>query len=284
MNDFKLYSDLGWYLFPLLPRSKAPATANGFKDATNDYVWWKAQSPESNWGLSTGPSRIIAVDLDLHKGGSLEAVESFTGALPETARAKTGGGGMHLLFALPVGPPPPTRLNILKGVDIMAATGYIVLPPSIHPNGTQYAWERSPSEGIAVAPQALIDFILTHKNVEKTNFVENGEELFLGAGDGRWDKLRKFAGRMRTWGWAYESILIALQGFVDNQCEIDETISSTKIEDLARFVCRKPAQNNQILSTETVRVRTPDGAVQEIPLSGLHGAISNGAVFVKEIK
>jgi hypothetical protein len=73
----------------------------------------------------------------------------------------TGSGGLHLLF------PAHDRVrNSVKrlgpGLDTRAAGGHIVAPPSIHPNGTRYAWlpGRSPWEcEIVPAPAWLIDLI-----------------------------------------------------------------------------------------------------------------------------
>jgi hypothetical protein len=49
----------GWYVFPCKPRTKQPATANGFKDATLDEAqvreWW-TRMPDANVAISTGPS------------------------------------------------------------------------------------------------------------------------------------------------------------------------------------------------------------------------------------
>ena len=58
LKDWALrYADIGFSVFPLKPRGKAPATVNGFKDATTDKAqigtWWD-RCPDSNKGIATG--------------------------------------------------------------------------------------------------------------------------------------------------------------------------------------------------------------------------------------
>ena len=43
------------------------------------------------------------------------------------------------------------RAGILEGVDVRGEGGYVIAPPSMHPNGTEYQWEDAPDE-IALAP------------------------------------------------------------------------------------------------------------------------------------
>ena len=51
------YARRGWYVFPCHARSKVPATAHGFKDATRDEAqiaeWW-AEDPAFNVAIATG--------------------------------------------------------------------------------------------------------------------------------------------------------------------------------------------------------------------------------------
>ena len=150
--DFALqYASRGWFIFPLKPRSKLPliskaAGGNGFKDATTDLAqierWWSA-CPEANIGLSTGPSRLLVVDIDGPEGlAELEAAARERGGqwpMPRTLVSRTGrDGGLHMFYANPTGIPS----SQVKGshVDIRGSTGYVVLPPSIHPSGTAYEW------------------------------------------------------------------------------------------------------------------------------------------------
>jgi len=51
------YARHGIPVFPLVPKGKAPLTAHGFKDATDDEAkiraWWTA-TPDANIGMPTG--------------------------------------------------------------------------------------------------------------------------------------------------------------------------------------------------------------------------------------
>ena len=62
-----VYAQRGWAVFPLKPRSKAPLTPHGFKDASNDAqtirAWW-ARWPKANIGIACGASGLVVVDVD----------------------------------------------------------------------------------------------------------------------------------------------------------------------------------------------------------------------------
>ena len=52
------YAKLGWAVFPVQPRVKAPLTAHGFKDASTAEAvnrgWWM-RWPDANLGVATCP-------------------------------------------------------------------------------------------------------------------------------------------------------------------------------------------------------------------------------------
>jgi hypothetical protein len=78
------------------------------------------------------------------RGGILEAEY---GALPDTVRARTGGGGLHLLFRHPGGTQAiPNAVGLRPGIDIRGDGGYLVVPPSRHASGREYEWERAPED------------------------------------------------------------------------------------------------------------------------------------------
>lgn len=57
----------GWWIFPCVPRGKAPATSNGVLDASNDPMkireWW-TKNPDYNPAVALGPSNLVVRDYD----------------------------------------------------------------------------------------------------------------------------------------------------------------------------------------------------------------------------
>lgn len=163
------YGKYGWSVFPLLPRSKAPATSGGFHDAVKDAdsirALWGART-NCNLGIATGDiSGFFVLDIDADKGGeeSLAELENKYGSLPETLVSNTGGGGKHYLFKIPPNIKIPCTIGKLaKGIDTRGNGGYIAAPPSVHPNGITYAWHGG-TANISPAPTWLIKLILELK-------------------------------------------------------------------------------------------------------------------------
>ena len=144
-----------WAVFPVSQQTKKPLTPHGCKDAKKDpgaiRAWWK-RYPDASIGIATGSaSNLLVIDEDVDEDKGLNGVhemqlwESDNGELPETVRAITGRGGAHLYFHY-VGKDLGNRAGVIEGVDVRGEGGYIIAPPSIHPNGTQYEWECDPEE------------------------------------------------------------------------------------------------------------------------------------------
>lgn len=175
------FAEQGYPVFPLRPRSKIPATENGLKDASTDLDqvrrWW-GRNPDANIGLVTGPaSRCWVLDIDNNKDGeaSLRRLEADHGPLPETVETLTGSGGRHVWFRWPrIGPGPRNSASadcLGSGIDVRGEGGYVVAPPSIHPNGRKYECSVDSAEQMAAAPPWLLGLAL------KAN---------QSAGSGRW--------------------------------------------------------------------------------------------------
>ncbi len=159
------YAANGWPVFPLKPRHKEPITAHGLLDATTDpkitAERWQG-CPHANIGIRTGKdgAGYFVIDVDGQRGkDSLAELEAWHGKLPPTKTSRTGGGGLHFLFRYP---DFRVRNNntgkIGKGIDVRGERGYIVVEPSIHPNGTPYEWVDRGAE-IAEAPQWLLGLL-----------------------------------------------------------------------------------------------------------------------------
>ena len=138
------YARHGWAVFPLRPGTKEPFAALGVYNATAnvDQVaeWWRRWR-HANIGLHCGGTGLLALDIDAYKD-AYAGVDILAREDEETITNLTGGGGTHLLYVTPQGAKyGNNKGNLPPGVDIRGWGGYIVLPPSIHPNGTPYRWE-----------------------------------------------------------------------------------------------------------------------------------------------
>ncbi len=157
MKEWALhYADLGIAVFPLIPRTKKPAVSNGFYKATTEKKqiekWW-TENPKYNIACATGTRSgglvVLDFDEDEEKGkhgyGVLKEWQKIHGDLPETCQSITGRGGYHYFYR-DQSETHTSRAGLYEGIDIRADGGYIVLPPSVHPNGNSYEWEQEPGE------------------------------------------------------------------------------------------------------------------------------------------
>jgi bifunctional DNA primase/polymerase-like protein/primase-like protein/IclR-like helix-turn-helix domain-containing protein len=153
------YSERGWPVFPV--NGKTPLTEHGFHDASRDpeqiRAWWAAH-PAAGVAVATGePSGLLVVDIDAQKGGATawKRLCGERGKVPKTLATLTGGGGSHLLFRYP-GDVPSSTSRLAEHVDVKAAGGYVVFPPSVHPNGRAYKW-MNPKTAVAEPPAWLVE-------------------------------------------------------------------------------------------------------------------------------
>jgi hypothetical protein len=134
--------------------------ARGLHDATTDEKrirhWWTS-APNANIAMVTGHGRVV-LDVDPRHGGekTLITLEQKHGPLPDTWSTTTGGGGRHLFFAAEVRVRNSAG-KIGPGVDLKGDRGYVILPPSGHVSGQNYAWQRRPDETVlALLPAWLL--------------------------------------------------------------------------------------------------------------------------------
>ncbi len=152
--------EYGWSVFPLVPRDKFPLTGHGFKDASRDAdriaEWW-TQHPDANVGIATGDtSGLLVLDVDGPEG---ESALEWYGELPSTLEVRTGKG-RHLYFARGADAIRNSASKLGAKLDVRGDGGYVVAPPSIHPNGGVYKWASGRGPGkleLAPFPAALRD-------------------------------------------------------------------------------------------------------------------------------
>lgn len=215
------YARLGFRVMPLRERAKVPATAHGCKDATTDEDqirrWWSLW-PRANIGIATGEGLVVVdIDNDSTKGKfgseSLHEWEGRWGALPETVTCLTGSGGMHLYYR--VNGPFSNCAGILPDIDIRADGGYVVAPPSVHPNGRTYEWEADHDPSTAIlkpvkAGSSLARLLSTRR--KKTPQEAPNEPTAANIPEGRrTDALVSLVGTLVDAGLSREAIIEAVK-------------------------------------------------------------------------
>jgi hypothetical protein len=158
------YVGRGWRVVPVLPRSKRPALTRWTEAATSDpdkvRQWWSEEHPDAGVGIVTGPgSGLWVLDVDDHD--ALLDLEERHGTLPATRTSITGSGGFHLLFRWPDGAEVRNDAGrrLGPGLDVRGEGGFIVAPPTVHPNGEEYAWDLGEPEEVADAPGWLVELV-----------------------------------------------------------------------------------------------------------------------------
>lgn len=151
------YAALGWWIFPLQPRSKDPywgTTGSLMASKNPDLIraWWQCW-PTANIALATGQARarLLLVDFDVRPDKGIDATEYYlahTDLFPPTCINLTSGGGFQLPYILPEGVTirNSASTKLAPGVDVRGEGGYVLAPPSIHPSGHVYAWAPGPPD------------------------------------------------------------------------------------------------------------------------------------------
>ncbi len=134
----------GFRVFPIEARTKTPRARfvrHGHLDATGDPEqirrWWGVEG-DCGIGVAAKASGLVVIDADSYKlDCEFSDLERELGPLPETPRALTPQGGVHYYFRDEVGDYLGTAGH---GVDVKSE-GYVLAPPSVHPNGRPYLWD-----------------------------------------------------------------------------------------------------------------------------------------------
>ena len=247
------YAARGWYVFPCDPRGKEPVATGGHHSdgtpkrlrfsqaATNDpeavCALWTRWGMDCNIGLACGPSGLIVVDIDPRNSGdeTWHEVRRRHSVNDDTVTSLTGGGGTHYLYCVNGADPAQLRGELGPGVDIKKAGGYIIAPPSVHPDtGQTYEWEISghpdDMQPIPLPPSLL--YLLKQDNVTKPA-EPIGEHIREGE---RNTTLASLAGSMRRRGASEAAILAAL--LQENTARCDPPLDASEVRGIAHSIAR----------------------------------------------
>lgn len=216
----------GWAVFPVSPKTKKPLTPNGCKDAKKAVgpiqAWWK-RYPNAAIGVATGSvSNLIVIDEDIDEDKGLNGYHEVSlwerdhTPLPETVQSITGRGGYHLFFKYE-GNDIRNRTGILEGVDVRGDGGYVVVPPSMHPNGTEYQWEYGPDDiEMAEVNEAVLEFL----RIGKTEYEHKDRFQLPDAipSGSRNDTLYRLACSLQAQGVPDDGIMAAVESANQTRC------------------------------------------------------------------
>jgi hypothetical protein len=158
------YLSNDWSIIPLLPRDKRPAIPwAGYQRtrATEEEADAWFLTGTANLGIVTGSISDLTV-LDCDSPEAITLAESL--GLPPTWTVQTGKG-RHYYFRYQSGSRNFQKRDDLPGIDLRSEGGYVVAPPSIHPNGHAYAWLVNTGE-LAELP----GWVLASQPIHKTPF------------------------------------------------------------------------------------------------------------------
>jgi len=231
------YAGQGFHVFPIIPRQKLPLTPTGFKDATADRptvtAWW-TRWPGANIGCVPGRNGYVVIDVDGPVG---DAAAERLGLLAEpTLETITGrpDGGRHRWYRHPGG--HIGNADLAPKLNVRADKGYVLLPPSVHPDGPIYRWQGR-LEDVATLPPAVIALLTAPRRAARADGRETLGDGFILEG-GRNNALTAFAGALRRRGACQAIIAAALQGI--NRDLVRPPLDDAEVEAIAANIAAYP--------------------------------------------
>lgn len=204
------YLSQGLSVIPLVPRGKEPLidwkpyqTRPPSESAVRE---WFNKWPQANIGVLTGTvSDIVVIDLDGADG--IKSGQSLQLASPVTV---TTGKGKHLWYRHP-GEAVGNSVRSFPGVDVRGDGGYVLAPPSIHPNGLRYRWLKPLNlESLPLFSLSLINAteVVANKIVKEESWIAKSlEEMTNGNID---STLFTICSRLRADGYSAEDARLFL--------------------------------------------------------------------------
>jgi putative DNA primase/helicase len=257
------YAKRRWRIIPIRAGSKAPLLKDWPHAASADpeiiRSWWAAH-PDAGVGILCGGGGPIVLDCDRH--GKADGVVSLDGLgidLSAAPRTRTGGGGLHYYYAAPDGGHVAKKPALLPGVDLQAEASYVVAPPSVHPNGTPYAWEVLPEEydPLPALPPEIVALLdgepaADYEAREREGIEAEGQEAGGVLVEGKRNAgLCRVAGSLRRAGLDESAVVAALREH--NRAHCKPRLPDAEVERIARSIGRylpKPNDGDSPHQTE----------------------------------
>ena len=261
-----LYASKGWPVLPVHTVTavgcscrnaecqnigKHPRTPHGVKDATTDektITAWFKKWPYANIGIATGmESGLVVLDIDPRHDGknSLRKLREKYGALPNTLRVRTGGGGLHIYFRHPGDQSIKnvTGIRDYPGLDLKADGGYVVAPPSIHQTRKKYEFRHPQNQTklhVAQLPASLKDLVCqrSHRSILDIDTPSSSKIFREGERNAR---LASEAGRLLRNGHSAHMMRKVLLAMNREECE--PPLPPSEVRSIAKSISRYAASD-----------------------------------------
>src|ERR1700690_126942 len=204
INHALKYLRMGLSIIPLKSRGKEPLIKwqeYQTRKATEEEIkkWWTV-APNANIGIITGKlSGLAVIDLDGPEG----LASALELGLESTVTSLTGRGKQLWYQNNEV---LKNSVKTLPGLDVRAEGGYVVSPPSIHPNGKRYRFISPLAvNSLESFPMERLNVVAAPKDVGKIK--EEGwiAKALEDMRDGNIDNtLTSILGRLRRDGYSAE--------------------------------------------------------------------------------
>ena len=199
------YVDSGWSILPVKPEDKRPYMTNWLqynhtRASKEMAVNWFKQLSGAGIGVVTGKiSNMVLLDVESY---CPTPIDELLKKYPTQMISRTGSGGYHLFYQYPQNVSKiSNRVGIFEGADLRADGGFIVLPPTIHPNGNRYEWIKKGPLG--AFPLSLLDL----KSTPTTQNEGWITEALRGVSEGgRNDTCARLAGYFFKKGMTYDIV------------------------------------------------------------------------------
>jgi len=147
----------GLKIIPLKENTKVPVTTNWNKHWNATWARDIVADSNSNLGLLLGS--IIDVEGDTKQANKI--ISNLTRDYPHPMYASSKS--IHHLF---LNPDPTITIVKLDGIEFRGQRHHSVLPPSIHPDGTEYTWLNESRFPIPKMPYSLLSLLKKARKVK----------------------------------------------------------------------------------------------------------------------
>jgi len=225
----------GLGVIPLAFKSKRPALSAWAEfqqrraDASELFQWF-GNGQSANLGIVTGwvsgggdGHSLVVLDFDDPDEYKRWAKTNLA-LVNSTWVAKTGGGGYHVFLRVP----GAAKTTKMPGGDVKGEGGYVVCPPSVHPDGGGYTWASKTDQ---IATVDTLAGLIGLPAPERRPATAGGDSIPQGQ---RNSTLTKLAGTMRRGGMGEAAILAALDA--DNRARCDPPLPEAEVRRIAASV------------------------------------------------